>query len=184
MMPGDMTLVDLVDPTDSFALPSELWEDGAPEDPRCIAADLVLNDPHHAHMQHADAVIFFVMRAEPKVKGGRMELGSLRLPPNEPLARWLLARYCGGLPDFIMTLDLTWWRDASPQARVALVDHELTHAMIATNQHGEERFDETGRPIWAIQSHDLEEFNRIVAKYGAWSDDIQQFLRAAGSNRL
>lgn len=165
---------------------AELFE-LAPEgelDPRVIVERLVEEDDDHAHLKQADAGILVLMRVEQRVNQGKVELGSMHLPVWQgklgPLARWLLAKVCDGLPDFIMILDDTFWRQATPLQRTALVDHELRHAAVARNKDGEERFTEEGDPVWAIAPHDLEEFNAIVQKYGPYLPDIHAFLRAAG----
>ena len=174
------------DPSEAFFLPDQLTcgEEG---DPRLIAAKLVADDADHYDLREGDAVILFLMRADPKYDQHKVELGRMCLPMWQgsmgPVARWLLAKVCGGLPDFIMILDATFWTQATHEQRVALVDHELTHAAVKTDREGMKLFTDDGRPRWSIRPHDIEEFNRIVAKYGAWTPDITAFLAAAGAGR-
>jgi hypothetical protein len=153
-------------------------------DPREIAAELVATDPDHAHLRLGSVNILFLFRRDPKFTQDKIELGSLSLPVFQgktgALAKWLMIRSFGALPDFVMILDQTFWDQAPREQKVALVDHELTHAIVARNKNGEERFGDDGRPVWAIKPHDLEEFDRIVAKHGAWTPDISSFLSAAG----
>lgn len=191
MRRADYALMDYGEPADdlgAFLLPDELGEPGGPHDPRAIAADLVAHEEAHHHLRMGEAVILFLMRSETKVKQGKMELGSMSLTvfsgKNGDVGKWLLVKMCGALPDFIMILDADFWRQASSAARYALVDHELMHGAIKLNGDGEEIFTDDGRPCWAIKPHDLEEFDRIVAKHGAWSPDIARFLAAAGTAAL
>lgn len=162
-------------PADLFRLP----EDG-PDDPRPIVRRLVDEDEQFRDLKAGEAVIMVVLRADAVVKGGKQVLGTMALPRWQgsmgPMALWLLAKACGGtVPDFILTLDAGFWQDASPHQREALVFHELMHAEHAQDKDGEPRFDDDGRPVWGIRTHDLEEFNVVVERFGAWKGDIQAF---------
>lgn len=167
-----------VDPAGFFTLP-----DAGEHEPREIAARLVEDCPEFLHLKIGQPVIMFVLRAASKLRAGRTVLGEMSLPrfmgTLSPLGTWLLARACGGvLPDFIMLLDAAWWAEASPFHRAALVHHELKHAGHARDREGEPRFNDDGSPIWAIEPHDLEEFQDTVRQFGAWSPDIPPFLAA------
>ncbi|WP_431860187.1 putative metallopeptidase [Azospirillum sp.] len=135
------------------------------------------------HLREGEAVFLFLMRAETKIKQGRHILGEVGLPRFQgayaPLAMWMLARMCGGIvPDFIMILDAGWWAYATPIKREALIYHELCHCVQATDKEGEPRFNDAGFPVWAIQGHDIEEFNAVARRYGAWEAGIQSFIEA------
>ena len=166
------------DPAEWFFVPEE-----GPGDPRPIMRRLVDAMPEFADLKAGEAVIMVLMRRLYVAKGGKGVLGSMALPVWQgrmgPLAVWLLAKSAGGaVPDFIMTLDATWWSLASNHQREALVFHELLHAMHATDREGELRFTEEGLPIWAIRPHDIEEFNAVVRRYGAWETDVALFAQA------
>jgi len=95
------------------------------------------------------------------------------------IASWMLERMCGGMtPDFIMTLDREFWRNADSTKREALIFHELLHAAQALDKEGEPRFTQEGEPIWDIRGHDVEEFDDVVRRYGAWKQDLVSFKRA------
>jgi len=173
-----------VEGSDAFQLPDDVVVPGSDHDPRTIAAGLVSTDPDHIHLKMGEVNILFLFRRDPKFTQDKMELGSLSLPTFQgksgALAKWLMIRSFGTLPDFVMILDQTFWEQAPLEQKIALVDHELMHGTVARNKDGEERFGDDGRPVWAIRPHDIEEFDRIVAKHGAWSPDITRFLAAAG----
>jgi hypothetical protein len=78
-----------------------------------------------------------------------------------------------------MILDQQFWTQADGRAREALVYHELLHAAHAVDRDGEPKFTEEGKPIWDIRGHDIEEFNDVVRRYGAWAPDVVAFLAAA-----
>lgn len=65
--------------------------------------------------------------------------------------------------DFIIELNHSWWTGASLPARVALVDHELSHCGIDDSEK------------WCAVSHDIEEFNSIVQRWGLWHHGVKQF---------
>ena len=163
---------------DTFTLPP----DGEHE-PKEIAGRLVGDLEEFRDLRHGDAVILFLMRTDPKVKAQRAILGEMCLSRFQgtlaPLASWLLAKVCGEVPDFIMLLDAQWWEQAPPIAREALVYHELLHATIKRDREGEPRFTDEGLPVWDLVGHDVEEFDAVVRRYGAWQPHIAAFLRAA-----
>ncbi len=153
------------------------------DDPRPIVHHLVETVPRFMHLKAGEAVIMTVMRRFDKVKQGRTILGTMALPVAQGGMRemfsWLLAVTCGEVfPDFILTLDATFWSVATRMQREALVFHELCHCHHETDKEGELRFDDTGRPVFGIVGHDIEEFNDVVRRYGAWLGDVERFAQA------
>lgn len=144
--------------------------------------DKVLRMPEHRHLVENDARIEWLMRNEPKVKAGRQVLGTCYRPKvNGELSGmfdWLLEVYFGEFPDFLITLDASYWAEATPLEREILVFHELSHAVQAQDQYGAPKFDKDGNPVFAIVGHDIEEFNQVVARYGAHSPDVEAFVAA------
>ena len=166
-------------PTDElFALPAE-----GEHEPREIAGRLISGLDEFRDLRDGKAVILFLLRTQPKVKAQRIILGEMCLPRFQgtlaPLGVWLLAKVCGELPDYIMVLDSEWWTQADPITREALVFHELKHAAIKVDKEGEPRFNDAGTPLWDLLGHDIEEFDAVVRRYGAWKPDIMSFLRAS-----
>jgi len=151
-------------------------------EPCDIAAALVDAEDDFAHLREGEAVILFLMRVSVKEKAQKRVLGEMCLPRFQgslgPVGTWLLAKACGEIPDFIMILDQEFWTQATPHQRKALVHHELLHAAHATDKAGDLRFTDDGRPIWALRAHDIEEFDAVVARYGAWLPDVQKFANA------
>ncbi len=175
---ADVVPDDRPDAGDLFTLPEE-----GEHQPREIADRLVHSLPDFTHLRVGEAAILFLMRTAPKVKAQRQILGQMALPKFggvlADVATWSFAKLFGEVPDFIMWLDSGWWTQATPHQREALVFHELCHAVHAKDKAGEERFDDDGKPVWDIRGHDLEEFNEVVRRFGAWSPDIGQFIAAA-----
>src|SRR3954468_9094121 len=169
---------------DTFS-PADLLSGPEPDEPhpREIADRLVAGLEEFAHLRLGQPTIMILFRCAPKVKAGRRVLGEACLPrfmgALSAVGTWLLAKACGDtVPDFLILIDAEWWGCAGPQERAALLHHELKHCGHARDRDGEPRFDEDGNPIWAIEAHDLTEFQDTVRRYGAWSPDIAPFAAA------
>lgn len=132
-----------------------------------------------------DVKLAFMMRAGEWGRHGRQTLGTCYCQPSaqgdlRPLFEQLLEDTLGFYPDFLIVLSDDWWAEATPVEREVLVFHEALHAGQARDKYGELRFHrETGVPIPTVRPHDLEEFNAVVARYGAWKGDVAAFLSAA-----
>lgn len=187
-MPFDDATAEPYDPESGE--PAEAWQffrtpPADPElDPAAIAARFVETEEAFAHLKDNEAQIVFLMRCVPRIKQGKRWLGEMIAPRTtgptlQVIAVWALARLCDGLPDYVMVLDEEFWTRATPHQRAALVWHELEHACLATDKHGETRFDPiSGRPIFDIREHDITEFNSVVERFGAWLPDVQEFADA------
>ena len=164
-------------PEDLYFSPGDDEHDPAP-----IAGRLVREIDVFQHLREGEASILFLMRRLEKVKAGRMILGEMCLPRFSgtlgPVGTWMLARLCDGVPDYIMVLDAQWWVQAPPIQREALVFHELEHAVHKQDKEGELMFTPEGAAVWDIRAHDVEEFDSVVRRYGAWKPDIQSFIGA------
>lgn len=161
---------------DAFRMPGpELWP----------IVERVLRMPEHRHLVDDDCAIDWLMRAEGKIKHGNAVLGTCYMPRvNGELSKlfdWMLERTLGRMPNFLIILDAEYWTEATPIQREILVFHELMHADRARDADGEPRCNAiTGEPLWAIRGHDIEQFNAVVARYGA--DDVHgvaEFIEAA-----
>lgn len=140
----------------------------------------------HKHFKEDDIAVDFLLRVDPKIKAGQHVLGSIMLPTVQgqlkDLFEQLLASLFGRMPDFLCILDRDFWMEADEVTRMALLEHELCHVKQERTKAGDLRFDMDGNPVYGIVGHDIEEFNYIVRKYGAWKPNIAQFLAAAAEN--
>lgn len=161
-----------------FAVP----EGDGPDHPRTIATRLMAL-PEHKHLAENNIRVEYLFRAEPKMHGGKLVLGSVHEPQCQgamrPLFEWLIERLFGYLPDYLMILDTGFWTGVTAQTREALVHHELMHIQQKRDEYGEPRFNRiTGEPLYGLVSHDIEEFNLTAQRYGAWSPAISEFMEA------
>lgn len=107
--------------------------------------------------------------------------------------------------DFTITLYMMPWGDLNMDQKRACLDHELYHCsvhyepvkeqigqsrqgrarmQIVRDEYGRIQYtdeikrNESGEPKWRLISHDLEEFDEIVERYGRWDESIQSFSEA------
>lgn len=129
-----------------------------------IANDLI--DQHHSHL--ANAPIEYVFNAKRMMKKSREILGEVKLVSG--LDCFLITRDLEEPHEkiFVMTISKVAWDLLvdRPDARRALIDHELCHLVCDDS-------------ALSIKTHDLEEFIEIVERYGPWKQDILNFLKAA-----
>jgi hypothetical protein len=136
-------------------------------------------------MLDAGITVAFMLRAGEWKSSGRAILGKCYCGPSaqgdlRPLFEQLLEDTLGYYPDFLIGLSADWWGDASEEQREVLLFHEALHAGQARDKHGAPKFNRiTGLPVPAIVPHDLEEFNAVVRRYGAWERGVADFLAAA-----
>lgn len=137
----------------------------------------------HVHFKDEEIPVEFLLRVTPRVKAGRQVLGSVMIPAVQGLLKdlfeQLLGQFFGRMPHFLIVLDRDFWMEADAVTRAALLEHELMHVKQEIDKNGDLKFDRDGNPVFGLVGHDVEEFNYIVRKYGAWKSDIADFLAAA-----
>ena len=72
--------------------------------------------------------------------------------------------------DLVVIINEEVWHRIDDASRTALIDHELCHVDVEVTDHGEVKY--------SMVDHDLEEFNAIVRRHGAWRDSIRHFNQA------
>ena len=139
----------------------------------------------HAHLQTASIGYLFrddEIRRQGKVILAEAILVERILPADKRWNRfikWSLQRVLNApIPDFLILIDRNIWEGFDAEQKLALIDHELSHAGQATEDDGETlKFHKDGTPVWSIRAHDLEEFCGVVARNGLWSEDIAAMAR-------
>lgn len=139
--------------------------------------------PEHSHLLDHKPDVAFLFRDGEWVKKGRSILGTCSMPSVQgdlrPLFDWMLEELLGFTPVFLFTLSFEWWEQADERQREILVFHEMCHAAQDRDKYGSPRINQqTGEPVWTIRPHDIEEFNSVVRRYGAWAPDVQDFIAA------
>ncbi|HEV2862859.1 MAG TPA: putative metallopeptidase [Pyrinomonadaceae bacterium] len=128
-----------------------------------IAGGLI--DLCHPHLHGVR--IEYLWTNKPPVVGGRPRAAVMRKVTG--LYAFLATSGAEGEPRpfFVMEVCRPIWLARSAEWRVALVDHELKHG-----GHDEER------GTLFIVPHDIEDFDDVVARHGAWDDGLVSFAAA------
>ncbi|MFN3650077.1 MAG: putative metallopeptidase [Armatimonadota bacterium] len=146
----------------------------------------LLHNWEHEHLQ--DATVAFLWTNTRNEKGGRRIVGTAEIPASQGATRWVKARleyqlwnWFGELPDFLITIDASYWAAISDAAACALIEHELYHCSFKVDRDGDPRTDPDGELIWSLKAHDVEEFIGVVRRYGpgAASGGVAALVEAA-----
>lgn len=153
-----------------------------------IADDGLLSNEDHAHL--AVARIGFLWTNVENSRKGRSVIGTAELgTPQGTMGKWGRARvvqqivgWFGVLPDFIITIEATWWVKASDAECCALIEHELYHCAQDKDEFGSPKFNQqTGRPVFGMRGHDVEQFIGVVRRYGAGASGVREMVEAANA---
>jgi ribosomal protein S27AE len=145
-----------------------------------------IHNPDHEHL--ADAHIGFLWTIVENTRKGRRVAGQCEEgKPQGAMGKWSRARaeqqvieWFGSTPDFIITLDAEYCAQCGDAEFMALVEHELYHAAQDVDAFGQPKFSKsTGRPVFTIRGHDVEQFIGVVRRYGADASGVRELVNAA-----
>jgi hypothetical protein len=159
-----------------------------------LSQDSSVYNPDHAHLTQQARILWLWTNVESR-RRGRSLIGEASLVQHGQ-SRWDKARGAvearrwwdetsgeepeDDAPDFVITLYAPWCAEAGDAEFMALVEHELYHCGQAISAFGFPKFSEaTGRPVWRIVGHDVEEFTGVVRRYGVVSPDVAALVKAA-----
>ena len=138
--------------------------------PYRIMEDLI--SKHHSHLKDAKIAIAwrFGWSAD---ADGRLRLGQTKKGSD-------LDRELHGY-DFVILLNHEVWNKATLKEgqMVAVMDHELCHAAVSIDSDGMPKIDESGRTVWRMRKHDVEEFTEVVARHGCYMSELETFAKHA-----
>jgi len=83
----------------------------------------------------------------------------------------------GGMADALITLDALHWDTLDEPARIALLDHELTHLTVAKDKEGFPKSDDAGRPVLSTRLHDwqLGGFREVASRHQQAAPEVVAF---------
>jgi hypothetical protein len=131
-------------------------------------------NPTHRHLRMARIGVLWTTAKNTSKMLAVVGQAELAKPPSST-GRWAKARYEQQLrewfgkkrPDFLITIDAKYAAEIPDLSFCALCEHELLHCAQARDRYGAPRFDrESGRPIFGMRGHDVEEFVEIIERYG------------------
>lgn len=149
---------------------SKAWSDAA--EVRDIASELIAK--FHPHL--IPHTVEFLLQDQPDKTRGRERLANARKLTG--LAAYWYWRSTGTIREsdehypedlFLICVWKKAWEQLPPSKRMALIDHELCHCTVEVDT-------ETGEETLKLATHDLEEFEAIVRRHGAWNKDIEVFV--------
>lgn len=152
--------------------------------PREVFNRLLAECEEFRHLLDGEPIVEWLFKEIPTVRNNREILGTVYMPSVQgqlkPLFEWFMFKEWGYIPDYLVVLDDGYWEGASSKEREILVYHETCHMIIKTDQYGAPMFDkDTGVPKWALAGHDVEEFVKVVKRYGAHNADIAALIAAS-----
>lgn len=121
------------------------------------------NDPHE-HLKNVPLVYLFMNKVPltkgrevwgraVKLTGRNAHLAPVRWPGTDAKAKEF----------FVIEVAEPIWEVSTPEQRIALVDHELSHCGV-------------GEKGLALYPHDVEEFAGVVARRGLWRKDLEKLV--------
>lgn len=89
-----------------------------------------------------------------------------------------------GMADAEIAIDEDRWTLLSHDQRVGILDHELEHLQVVTEDDGKVKVDDCSRPRLRIRPHDHQFgwFNSIAERHGANSQEVQQASQFANAH--
>lgn len=120
--------------------------------------------------------IAYVFREEAPISDGKVTCGmAVRVDDRN----WSLHKF-----DAMIEIGKDVWDEAEEDFKNALMDHELAHIGIRLDEDGQPAMDEkTGRLKVFMRKHDIEEFEEVLERHGAYHKGLRDFLVAFGKSK-
>lgn len=178
--------IELAEPGGQFIpCPKTLeWVRGTFLDP-----DSPLYNVEHDHLNSAEIGVLWTNAPNSRHMREIVGTAELAKPPSS-LSKWAKARFEFQKEqwfhplnvDFIITLYAPYFAGAAEIEQYAICEHELYHCGQKRDMFGLPKFGQkSGKPIFGIRGHDVEEFVGIMRRYGpaGSAGDSKAFIEAA-----
>lgn len=139
-----------------------------------LVQDSPLYNVEHDHLNSAQIGVLWTNVPNARHMRTIVATAELALPPHS-LGKWAKARWAYQTEqwfhpieaDFIITLYAPYFAGASEIEQFAVCDHELYHCGQQRDIFGLPKFKKkTGKPVFGLRGHDVEEFVGIMRRYG------------------
>lgn len=134
---------------------SDVWKAG--QDVEDIAKDLL----GQFHPEVSVANFSYVFRE--KGSNAEVEAGIVCVAKKVPPLYKLLTK---DELDFVILIDKMQWDELSPNERRAHLDSALCSCSVKIDEHGEEKLDASGNPIYVLRPYDLQGHSEVLQRYG------------------
>lgn len=136
---------------------------------------------HHDDLHAAGVTIQATMATRIDKESGEIEQ-ALRMRNYPIAAKIQITSYqdrVRGIPDVKLTIDEFQWRQLPESRREALIDHELTHVMVAYDADGQVKRDDLKRPKLKSRAHDFELgwFTEVAERHGEAAIEVREIQR-------
>lgn len=185
--PSELIGVEGINNLDRFVVAEDLreWIFGT-----FIAGDGELTNPDHAHLAEAEIGVLWTNCDNSRRM--RSVIGQAEIMPPQAFGAWQKGRavqqmtdWFGCVPDFLLTFSAPAAATMDDASFCALVEHELYHCAQALDQYGMPKFKkDSGKPVFAMRGHDVEEFVGVVRRYGAAAAGVSELVEAAKARPL
>lgn len=121
--------------------------------------------------------IEYMFRPEAAISDGKAKSGMcIRLDDRN----WTIHK-----TDFIIEIAQDIWDDpnTTDEFREALMDHELGHVGIVWEAPNTPKMDPSGRIKTRCKMHDIEEFEEVLERHGAYHKGLRDFLDAFAASK-
>lgn len=148
------------------------------------------NDDHRHLRQARIAYLWTNVSNSP---GGRDIVATAEIPrPPAIGGKWARAKWEYQMAmwfghsnfDFLITMNARFISDSIPIVAFATLDHELYHCGQKRDEYGAKMFGKkSGKPVYALLTHDVEEFVGIWRRYGVEAGAGESVQMAAAAKR-
>ena len=134
----------------------EYWE---AKDVEMLAEENVIKE---WHPDLREFKIAYVFTDDIKIKGRAI---AAKIKKASPLEQFISGQ------QILLIVNYDVWQRVDIPYKLALLDHEFHHVKVFV--------DKVGRPELVMLDHDIEEFNDVLRRHGAWRNEVKDFLEIA-----
>lgn len=135
-----------------------------------------LMDTHYRELREAGVTVCYLFASNPEAIGGCLKhqgyFAAATIKVNSLKCR------VEGKKDLTVTIDREWWEQHDKAECLALLDHELHHALLGYDDDGKVIVDDIGRPKIKLKLHDWQHggFYEVVKRHGLAAEEAKGIM--------